>query len=143
MPSSTVIHDDPNTVSGQSGTANCSDGDGAISGAATSAVSSDPTFRGATGRTLIGDTCKVFCDGGSQAILYDLPTLTCACDSSDNPVDWNGEAPICLEVTCDIIASLRVDSSECFSITYNETCVVRCSLGYLGVGDTNVPRVYR
>ena len=112
MHPSTVIYDDPNTVSGQSGTANCSDGDGAISGTAAFAVSSDPTFPGPTGRgTLIGDTCKVFCDGGSQAILYDLPAFTCACDSSDNPVDWKGEVPICLEVTCD----LRVDSSECLS----------------------------
>ena len=27
-------------------------------------------------------------------------------------------------VTCDVIASLKVDFSECFSLTYNETCVV-------------------
>ena len=27
--------------------------------------------------------------------------------------------------------------TECFSFTYNETCVVRCSVGYRGVGDKN------
>ena len=40
-------------------------------------------------------------------------------------------------VTWDVIASFRVDFSECFSFTYNETCVVRCSVGYTGVGDKN------
>ena len=30
----------------------------------------------------------------------------------------------------DIIASLRVDFSKCFSLNYNETCVVRCSVGH-------------
>ena len=42
----------------------------AISGTAASAVSSDPTFPGPTCRgALVGDMCKVFCDGGSQAIF--------------------------------------------------------------------------
>ena len=40
-------------------------------------------------------------------------------------------------VIWDVIAPLRVDFSECFSFTYNETCVVRCSVGYTGVGDNN------
>ena len=110
MPPSTVSHDCPNTVFGESCTADCLDGNGAISGTVASAVSSDPTFPYPTGRgTLIGDTCTVFCDGGYQAILNDTPTLTCACDSSDNPVSWKGEVPLCLVVTCDVIASLRVD----------------------------------
>ena len=36
-------------------------------------------------------------------------------------------------------ASLRVDFSKCFSLTYNETCVVRCSAGCTGVDDKNTP----
>ena len=39
----------------------------------------------------------------------------------------------------DIIASLRVDFSKCFSLNYNETCVVRCSVGHPGVDDKNTP----
>ena len=42
-------------------------------------------------------------------------------------------------VTCDIIASLRVDFLKCFSLTYNETCVVPCSIGYTGVDDKTTP----
>ena len=65
MPPSKMIYDGPNTVSEKSCTANRSDGDGAISGTAASAVSTAPTFPHPTGRgTLIGDTRKVFCDGG-------------------------------------------------------------------------------
>ena len=69
----------------------------------------------------------VFCAEGYQAVSNDTSTLTCAYNSSDNTVDWEGEVPLCLVVTCDVIASVRVDFSECFSLTYNETCVVRCS----------------
>ena len=87
----------------------------------------------------IGDTCMVFCAEGYQAVSNDTLTLTCTCNSSDNTVDWEGEVPLCLVVTCDVIASLRVDFSECFSLTYYETCVVRCSVGYTGVGDKNIP----
>ena len=32
-----------------------------------------------------------------------------------------------------------MDFSECFSLTYNEMCVVHCSAGYTGVGDKNTP----
>ena len=46
-------------------------------------------------------------------------------------------------VTCDVIASLIVDSSECSSFTYNETCVVRCSVDYTGVGGKNIPELTR
>ena len=42
-------------------------------------------------------------------------------------------------VTCDVIASLTVDLSERFNLTYNETCVVHRSVGYMGVGDKNTP----
>ena len=35
-------------------------------------------------------------------------------------------------------ASLKVDFTECFSLTYNETSVVRCSVGYTGVGDKTI-----
>ena len=55
-------------------TANCSDGDGAISGTVASAASSDPTFPYPTGKgTLIGDICRVLCDGRYQANLNDTP----------------------------------------------------------------------
>ena len=43
------------------------------------------------------------------------------------------------DVTCDVVASLRVDSSKCFSLTHNETCVVRCSAGCTRVDDKNTP----
>ena len=136
VPPSTMIHNGPNTVSGKCCTTNCSDGDGAISGTAASAA----TFPYPTGRgTLIGDIRRGFCVGAYQAILNDIPTWTCACDGSNNPADWKGEHPVCLEDTGDVIASLRVDFSECFSLTYNETSVVRCSVGYTGVGDKNIP----
>ena len=104
----------------------------------------DPTFPYPAGRgTLIGDTRRVFCDGGYQAILNDIPTLTCACQCSDNMVDWEGEVPLCLEVTGDVIASLRVNFSECFRIPYNETCVVRYSVGDTRVGDRYVTEFFR
>ena len=49
---------------------------------------------------------------------------------------------MCLEITWDTIASLRVDSSECFSLTYIETSAVRGSEGYPGVGDKNIPEFF-
>ena len=58
--------------------------------------------------------------------------MTCACERSD-------EVPLCLVVTCDFIASLRVDFSECLSIIKNETSVVRCSEGHTGVGGKDIP----
>ena len=61
-----------------------------------------------------------------------------AYNGSDNTVHWEDEVPLCLVVTWDVIASLRVDFSEFSSFTHNETCVVRCSVGYPGVGDKNV-----
>ena len=91
------------------------------------------------GGATVGDTCMVFCAEGYQAVSYDTSILTCAYNSSDNTVDWEGKVPLCLVVTCDVIASSRKDFSECFSLTYNETCVVRCSVGYTGVGDKNIP----
>ena len=63
--------------------------------------------------------------------------MTCAYNSGDNTLHWEDEVPLCLAVTGDVIASLRVDFSECFSISYNETRVVRCSVGYTRVGDKN------
>ena len=83
----------------------------------------------------IGDTCMVVCAEGYQAVSNDTSILTR--NSSDNTVHWEDEVPLCLVVTWDVIASLRVDFSECFSFTNNETCVVRCSAGYTGVGDKN------
>ena len=77
------------------------------------------------GGASIGDTCMVFCAEGYQAVPNDTSTWTCACNSSDNTVDWECEVPLCLVVTCDVNASLRVDFSECFSLTCTETCVVR------------------
>ena len=127
VPPSAEFCDGPNTVSGQSGTANCSDDDGALSGTAASAVSSDPTFPGPTSRAiLIGDTCRVFC----EAILYDLPTLTCACDSRENPVDWEDEVPICPEDTCDMVAAM---GGGCFRVFQphlqgNMCCSLFCKL---------------
>ena len=78
----------------------------------------------------IGDTCLVFRAEGYQAVPNDTSILTCSHNSSDNTA-------LCLVVTWDVIASLRADSSEYFRFTYNETCVVRCSVGYPGVGVKN------
>ena len=61
------------------------------------------------GGASIGDTSMVFCTEGYQAVSNDTSTLTCAHSSSDNAVDWEGEIPFRLVVTCDVIASLRVD----------------------------------
>ena len=91
------------------------------------------------GGTSIGDTCMVFCAEGHQAVSHDTSTLTCAYNSSDNTVEWKGEVPLCLVVTCDVIAPLTVDFSERFNLTCNETCVVHRSVGYTGVGDKNTP----
>ena len=64
------------------------------------------------GGASIGDTCMVFCAEEYQAVSNDTST-------------------------CDVMASLRVDFSKCFSLTFNETCVVCCSVGYPGVDDKN------
>ena len=84
----------------------------------------------------IGDTCLVFCVEGYPAVSNDTSILTCAYNSSDNTARRENEVPLCLVVTRDVIASLT-DFSECFSFNYNETCVVRCSLGHTGVEDKN------
>ena len=92
------------------------------------------------GGASMGDICMVFCAEGYQAVSNDTSALTCAYNSSDNTVEWEGsKVPLCLEVTCDVIASLTVDSSERFNLAYNETCIVRCSFGDTGVGDKNTP----
>ena len=62
------------------------------------------------------------------------------CHSRDNAVDWEGEVLLCLVVIGDVIASVGVDFSECSSLTYDETCVVRCSEGDEGAGDRNVTK---
>ena len=98
-------------------------------------MESDPTF---PYPTCSRDTCMVFASEGYQAVLNDTPTSTCAYNSSVNTVDWADEVPLCLVVTGDIIASSRVDFSEYFSLTYNETFVVRSSMGDTGAGDRNV-----
>ena len=90
----------------------------------------------------VGYTCLVFCDGGYPAVLNDTQTLTCAYNSSDNTVSWEGEVPLCLVVAGDINASSRVDFSEYFSLTYNETCAVRSSEGDTGADDRNVTEFY-
>ena len=59
----------------------------------------------------IGDTCLVFVAEGYHAVSNDTSILTCAYNSSD----WEGEVPLCLVVTWDVIAFLRVDFSDCFS----------------------------
>ena len=82
----------------------------------------------------ISDTCLVYCAEGYQAVSNDTSILTCAYNSSDNTAHRENEVPLCLVVTRDVIASLS-DFSECFSFTYNETCVVRCSAGHTGVDD--------
>ena len=79
------------------------------------------------GSASIGDTCMVFCTERHQTVLNETSTLTCACDRCDNP--------LCL--------SFGIDFSECFSLTYNETCVVRCSVGDTGAGDRNVTEFLR
>ena len=66
------------------------------------------------GGASIGDTCVVFFAEGYP--------LTCACDRCDNP--------LCL--------SFGIDFSDCFSLTYNETCVVRFSVEDTGTGHRNV-----
>ena len=81
-----------------------------------SGVGANSSCRGAS----VGDTCIVFCAEEYRAVSNDTSTVTCAYNSS-----------------CDVIASLRVDFSKCFSLTYNETCVVHCSVGYTGVDDKN------
>ena len=132
MPPSMVIHECPNTAFEESCTANCSYCKAAISGTASStvltcgsdgAMVSDPTF---PYPTCSRDTCMVFASEGYQAVLNDTPTSTCAYNSSVNTV------------TGDIIASSRVDFSEYFNLTYNETFVVRFSVGDTGAGDRNV-----
>ena len=143
MPPSMVIHECPNTAFEESCTANCSYCKAAISGTASSTVLtcgsdgatvSDPTF---PYPTCSRDTCMVFASEGYEAVLNDTPTSTCAYNSSVN-TDWADEVPLCLVVTGDIIASSRVDFSEYFSLTYNETFVVRSSVGDTGAGDRNV-----
>ena len=69
------------------------------------------------GGASIGDTCMVICAEGYQAVSNDISILTCAYNSSDNTVHWEDEVPLCLVVTWDVIASFRVDFSECFSFT--------------------------
>ena len=65
------------------------------------------------GGASIGDTCMVFCAEAYQVVSNDTSILTCACHSNDNTVIWEDEVPLCLVVTWDVIASLRVDFSEC------------------------------
>ena len=89
------------------------------------------------GGASIGGTCMVFCAEVYQAVSNDTSILTCSYDSSDNTVSWEDEVPLCLVVTWDVLASLRVDFTECFSLTFNETCVVRCTVFYTLVGDKN------
>ena len=98
-----------------------------------SGVGANSSCRGAP----IGDSCMVFCAEEYRAVSNDTSTVTCAYNSSDNTVDWEGDVPLCLVVNCDVIASLRVDFSKCFSLACNETCVVHCSVGYTGVDDKN------
>ena len=133
-----MIHDAANKVSGKSCTGNCSDSHGATSGIAASAASSDPTFPYPTDRgTIIGDTYRVF-----QATLNNIPTLTRACQSSDNTLNWEGEVPLCLRVTGHVIPFLRVVFSGCFSPPYNEMCVARSSVGDAGAGNRNVTKFF-
>ena len=71
------------------------------------------------GGASIGDTCRVFCAEGYQAVSNETSSLTCAYDRCDNHP--------CL--------SFDIDFSECSSLTHNETCVVRYLVGDTGVGD--------
>ena len=84
---------------------------------------------------LIGDTCTVFCDGGYQAILNDTPTSTCACDSSDNPVNWKGEVP---KFLCSLPRGLTFPSVSA-SPTMKRVFFFRCSVGHTGVSHKNIP----
>ena len=79
------------------------------------------------GSASIGDTCMVFCTEVYQAVLNETSTLTCACDRCDNP----------------LCHSFGIDFSECLSLTYNETCVVRYSVRDTGAGDRNVTEFLR
>ena len=90
------------------------------------------------GGVSVGDTCTVFCAEGYQAVSNGTSTLTCAYNS--NTVEWEGEVPLCLAVTSDVIAFSTVDFSERFNLTCNETCVVHRSVGF---GDNNTPEFYR
>ena len=146
MPSSTVSHDCPSAVFGESCTESCFDGDAAISGTAAfialaggseGALVSDLTFpypscRGAS----IVDTCMVFCAERYQAVSNNTSILTCSCNSRDN-TDWEGEVSFRLVITGDVFASSRVDFSECSSLTDRETSVVRYSVSDTGAGDKN------
>ena len=69
----------------------------------------------------------MFCAEGYQAVLNETSTLTCACDRCDNN--------FCL--------SFGIDFSECFSLSYNETCVIRYLVGDTGAGDRNVTEFFR
>ena len=71
--------------------------------------------------TSVGDTCTVFCAEGYQAVSNETSALTCVCDRCANPP--------CL--------SFGIDCSECFRLTYNETCIVHCLVGDTGVDDKN------
>ena len=136
MPPPIVRHDSPISV-----------GNAAISWTAASTVStcgsegalvSDLTFPCPTCRgSSIVDTCMVFCAEEYQAGSNDTSTSTCSHSSSGNTVDWVGEVPLCQVATGDVIASLRVDFSECFGLTYQETSVVRHSVGDAGAGNQN------
>ena len=140
-------HDSPNTVFGESYTASCLDGNTEISGTTVSTVStcgsegalvSDLTFPYPTCRgSSIVDTCMVFGSEEYQAVSNDTSTLTCSHSSSDNPIYWVCEVPLCRVVTGDVIASSRVDFSECFGFTCLETLVVYYSVGNTEAGDKN------
>ena len=73
------------------------------------------------GGASIGDACTVFCAEGCQAVSNETSTWTCACHRC--------ATSLCL--------SFGIVCSECSSLTYNETCIVRCLVGDTGVGDKN------
>ena len=108
-PSSTVSHDGPNAVFGES-TDSCSDGNAAISGTAASTV----WTCGSEGALVCDLTFPYHTCRGSSIVVTGMfflrGRLPCRfkrylnCDSSsDTPVDWEGEVPSCRVVTGDVI----------------------------------------
>ena len=91
------------------------------------------------GGASVGDTCKVFCAEGYQAVSNGHLKLDARTTAATTQSSGRVKFLFVLWSLVTSSASLTVDFSERFNLTYNETCIVHRSVGYTGVGDNNTP----